>query len=1049
MLKIMKASAGSGKTFTLAKEYIRLLMNGGDPYAYRGILAVTFTNKATEEMKSRILQELDTLATNPSESHYIDDLTEGKKENVAKVQALARKSLCNILNDYGAFSVSTIDRFFQRTLKAFSREIGQFASYQVELDKDSLVKESVDRILDSLTEDRKDLLKWLSDSAMSQLEYGGSFTLDKNLYETASAMRSDEHREAVLQSGIDEEQMYSREYLENLKQRCAQVTKAFVSDSQKKADAVVKVLDVAGVDAGDFNRGFMKQIYNYLALIGKAATNVSKPTDAFMAKVDDQDKWFAKSKAGKLLPKVQDTLCGPLQDFADMFSLPYKVYKTAQMLSRQIYSLGLRSEINEAFKELTREKNVLSLDDSNTILKGIIDGSDAPFIYEKLGVRYLHFLLDEFQDTSSIQWENFSPLVRESLSAGNDNLVVGDVKQSIYRWRNSDWELLNSKISEQFEEAATETLDTNWRSLPSIVRFNNSFYPFASALVDNIAGTDDLKSIYADVEQKVGKKLGYDGEGMVDIVFLTPSKEENVQLNAVLSEVERLKQAEVSNSDIGILVRTNREGADIAAALLAKGIPVISDESLSVKSSPAIRRLTALLSGMSNPDDQINSYLANMLNVKPPKEYHSIMDLCEHFLRGLRDSSANGLAGELPYIQAFLDFVQEWTSVYGNSLSAFLEKWKESDPKISSPTQADAVRIMTIHKSKGLSFPHVIFPFSDSVEMYRAGEHWCAPKLEGTSLEGAAEGVYRVNLSGVSEETLFADDYLKERKMQMVDAMNMYYVATTRAEKSMTIISEINESKKEAMDNAADTGFSGVKVESMAEILYCYCKNAFGSTSTDALAGIIIRMKPNNEENEIRYRVGPESAVPAKSVRTSVIEMNTSNFESWATENKCAFSDEAKNFFTDEVAQCSNRVKGIVLHDILSMVKTPADLDKAVEFSCANGALPADEVENVKSFLSSRIDYAKGLGWFPESGADVFNETSVIGSDGEYYRPDRVISSPEGIVIVDYKFGSAESAHHGKYLKQIGDYAKIYKEMGYDNVTAYLWYVYQNKVVKL
>ncbi|MGN1233779.1 MAG: UvrD-helicase domain-containing protein, partial [Candidatus Cryptobacteroides sp.] len=438
MLKILKASAGSGKTFTLAGEYIRLLFAGEtggcdakagaagcDPYSYRHILAVTFTNKATDEMKSRILKELHILATEPEKSSYIAEIMEMRKDLIpVDIARMARRFLCNILNDYGAFSVSTIDSFFQRTLKAFSREIGQFSSYQVELDKASLVKESVDRILDALTEKDKNLLKWLSDSVMEQLNADGRFSIEDQLYEMANALHDEGHRTLAESLNLDDRKIYSRENLGKLRVGCRNVIDGFAGKVSAAATSVLDALDKAKVKPEDFNRKFLAKIRDYTDLSGR--TVIGAPTEAFLRSSADPEKWFAKSKAG-LRASVEGILEEPLGRFCDLFNNEYKTYKTALTLLGQIYSLGLAGELEDSFNELVKEKNVLSIDDSNTILRGIIDGSDAPFIYEKIGVRYDHFLLDEFQDTSGIQWENFRPLLAESLAGGNANLIVGDV----------------------------------------------------------------------------------------------------------------------------------------------------------------------------------------------------------------------------------------------------------------------------------------------------------------------------------------------------------------------------------------------------------------------------------------------------------------------------------------------------------------------------------------------------------------------------------------------------------------------------------------------
>lgn len=555
MIRIMKASAGSGKTFQLAKTYIRLLLASGDPYAYRHILAVTFTNKSTDDMKSRILKELHILAQKPRASAYYKDFT-GEFGSEERIRELSGKLLTNMLHDYSAFAVSTIDRFFQRTLKAFAREIGHFASYQVELDKKSLVHESVDRILDGLTEGDKDLLDWLTRSVMDQLEQGGRFSLESRLYEMADAFKSDRYRDIVREFRIDEKDSYSKENLLALRKCCRKIREDFRDDVKSAAREALDKLSEGGVDPADTNRKFLCKLAVYAGLGEKE--EIVPPTESWVGRAGDPAQWFPKAKAD-LLPRVSGTLKGPLDDFCALFGQPWRVYNTASVLIGQIYSLGISRELFREFDALTEEKNVLSLDDSNQILAGIIGNSDAPFVYEKLGVRFEHFLLDEFQDTSTVQWQNFYPLLKESDDNGQENLIVGDVKQSIYRWRGSDWELLDSKVKEAFGDADDGSpLADNWRSSRTVVQFNNGFFPFATGRLDRQLGTDLISRIYADVRQ-TPRKRKWD-PGHVKFTFCKPEE----QLDEVYASILAAREAGAAFSQIAVLVRYNDTGSAIA-----------------------------------------------------------------------------------------------------------------------------------------------------------------------------------------------------------------------------------------------------------------------------------------------------------------------------------------------------------------------------------------------------------------------------------------------------------------------------------------------------
>ena len=1016
MIRIMKASAGSGKTFQLAKTYIRLLLASGDPYAYRHILAVTFTNKSTDDMKSRILKELHILAREPRDSAYYKDFT-GEFGSEERIRELSGKLLTNMLHDYSAFAVSTIDRFFQRTLKAFAREIGHFASYQVELDKKSLVHESVDRILDGLTEGDKDLLDWLTRSVMDQLEQGGRFSLESRLYEMADAFKSDRYRDIVREFRIDEKDSYSKENLLALRKCCRKIREDFRDDVKSAAREALDKLSEGGVDPADTNRKFLCKLTVYAGLGEKE--EIVPPTESWVGRAGDPAQWFPKAKAD-LLPRVSGTLKGPLDDFCALFGQPWRVYNTASVLLGQIYSLGISRELFREFDALTEEKNVLSLDDSNQILAGIIGNSDAPFVYEKLGVRFEHFLLDEFQDTSTVQWQNFYPLLKESDDNGQENLIVGDVKQSIYRWRGSDWELLDSKVKEAFGDADDSSpLADNWRSSRTVVQFNNGFFPFVTGRLDRQLGTDLISRIYADVRQ-TPRKRKWD-PGHVEFTFCKPEE----QLDKVYASILAAREAGAGFSQIAVLVRYNDTGSAIAGFLVDKGIPVISDDSLQVKSSVTVRRLVSLLSHVENRNDKIAGYLADAIGLTAPESYHSLVDLAETLLRSLRETDRELFDGEVLFIQSFMDELQEWVSVHGNNLGAFLKAWNdiEKKPSISSPSGTDAVRIMTIHKAKGLEYPYVIIPFVERMKLFRPDTCWSRPAMAGTALDPVANGAYRVNMTRGTGDTLFAGDYEKERVLQYIDNVNTLYVALTRAEAVLHVISaEPSDKCKTACDDCDDR----FEFTNLSELLYWYV-NRFEFDPGEPVDFQFIEKRDAEERKDEEIPPTPlQSGYPSFPVNPDILGTL-----------RLKLSKESADIFFEDALDRSPRLKGVVLHAILSDTLVPEDLGKAVEKAVSQGYCEADQAERYRSFLAARIAAVRDRGWFPGDPSQVRNERTVIGTDGMEGRPDRVVVTPEGTLVIDFKFGEEESGH----LNQVRRYVRLYKEMGYGPVRGFLWYL--------
>ena len=928
-MKILKASAGSGKTYRLSKTYIELLLGSREPWPYRHILAVTFTNKATAEMKARILRDLSKLSgTDPR----------------------AERLLIDLLHDYGAFSVSTIDRFFQQALKAFSHEIGQYADYQVELDKESLIAETMDRILDSLTEDSTELLDWIQAALGDALDRGRRFRVDDGLQEIGKLLKNDEFRELSDRLGVDWREAFSKDRLRQIREEC---------------------------------RGLIRDFLSRAAELGVEAA------------------------PGELLKKPGKRALAASEELAALFDQPYRHYCTAFLLDGLLYQLGLAGEFFKEFDALSAEKNVLCLDESNVLLHQIIGGSDAPFVYEKLGVRYEHFLLDEFQDTSHIQWENFLPLLRESESRTGGNLIVGDVKQSIYRWRDSDWRLLGSEVLRAFPDADVESMQGNWRSARTVVAFNNRFFPWAAAQLG-------LQDIYADVEQTPMRPDPQ--EGQVRVSF------RDDQRDAILESVLDARSRGARWGDVAVLVRGKKEGAAIAAHLIANGVPVISDDSLLLKSSPVVRRLVSLLSCYENPDDGIGRFLADAMELSFPSEYHSLVDFCEELLRAMYEWDPASFEGQVLYIQAFMDDLQGWVQTNGNKLRYYLKHWEEKDIYIGSPENSASVRILTIHKAKGLQFPHVIFPFADKVDLYRHEVHWSGLETDGTPFSPALRGIYPVDLGSLAEAGLFDEAVRRERRNQQVDNINLFYVALTRAEKSLHVIARLPSKKcREAVaKKRAEYG-------NFSELLYCfldgqeeYCAGEpydFAQMEREAA-----------ERSELDFR---------------------GEYPSIALGKRLKPSQDATDFFGEDESTgtaASPRLRGIVLHDILSQVRTPDELDAAVDAAVRDGKLTASEAEAARSLLRAGI--AAHPEWFPAPGEEdvqVLNEQDIFCADGSVERPDRVVVRGWEVTIIDFKFGAEKEG----YRYQLRRYAKLYRELGYTVSGCWIWYVEKDEAVSV
>ena len=931
MINIFKASAGSGKTHTLSKTYLDLLLKADSKTAYRNILAVTFTNKATEEMKERILR----------------DLAEEGKTNPC-----AREILINLLHDYGSFSVSTIDKFFQQALRAFSRELGSSGNYQIELDKASLTKEAMDRVLDDLTEKDKDLLGWFTKQLETALDNGESFHLESSLYEMAEEF-----------GDVNEKFTYDKKKLTELKAKCKEIVDTFHKDVYENALCI---------DTATWGKTAAKGLAQYAGAQTKYKDSVKAANATTLAKLAET--------AG----------CEAMYALMNPQGRRWKEYRTARMVEKVIFTLGLAEEFYSKLAIIEEEKGVISLDESTNLLRDIIDGSDAPFIYEKLGVRFNHFLLDEFQDTSVVQWENFKPLLANSVSEGYSNIIVGDVKQSIYRWRNSDWNLLDKEIEENFKgKVKVITLKENWRSTQSIVNFNNGFFTFAA---NNLG----LSTIYADVKQEV--KVEDSQEGCVTVDFCED------ELEMIDGYIEQAVSAGAKMSDMAILLRTNSEGKKVAEHLLSKGYSVISDDSLDLKSSLIIRKIVSYLHSLCNNSDSLNTYLSESLEIDSEREYHSLIDLVDGVIKDLSETHPDEIKGQTLFIQSFMDDILEWTSIHGNDLRQYLKHWEESKIAISSPNDPNAIRITTVHKSKGLAFPIVIFPFAEKVGLFKEDTLWC--HLDSDAEMGESfDSIFPVVLGKSSGDSFFSESLKNEMEMQRIDNLNIFYVCLTRARKEMHIIAK--NPPKSLIDGKSSPN-------DLSQLLYLYCEQNgynFGSP----------------------YRWNETSKKEDSEIEEFDAEYETYGMNPEACSKRFVASSDAWDYFSEEGIGQSKRLRGIEQHALLSKIRTSDDAPEVLR-----------SIEpQTRELLLERISAHSE--WFsPE--LKTLNEVAIIDSFGNTNRPDRVLVDEEGrVTVIDFKFGEEDE----KYSGQVRRYMRLFREMGYGEVSGYIWYVPIDKIIRV
>lgn len=1039
MLEICKASAGSGKTYKLTGDYIVKLFRNGERDGYKHILAVTFTNKATDEMKQRILEKLYSLATTSERDTIFDNIMAvgelqwmGPDRREKYIRESAGKMLIEILNDYSQFNVSTIDKFFQQTMRSFARELGHFASYNVELDTDSVLSETLDLMMDSLSENQE-LLDWIIKMSVESIEGGEGWNPMPRLKNLGAQLFHEtlKLKQRALGAGIAD-----KDAIEKYRMKMGKVVHLFEQKSRRIGEEGCSIINDMGLSADSFAGGSRSPFKHFEKW---ADGEIKEPTATFAKLRGDVGKWYAKSAKDSLKNTIIGAYNAGLDnlvcDAVELYTTDFVGYNTAKVISHNLFTLGVLGDIYEVFQNYCREKNIVLLSETNDVLNRIIDGSDTPFVYEKMGVWLDHYLIDEFQDTSQMQWANILPLVRDSADKGLDNLIVGDVKQSIYRWRNSDWSLLNERIYKDFEgyDLKDGQLSTNRRSLEEVVNFNNSFFKQCAVILqseynvhvgekDNklITGIYDGDPASKDYfcQEVIESKME---EGHVKVSFVGEDGDRDwreVNLDRLVEDIRQLRENGWSYKDMAVLVRTNKEGSMVAESLLAAGYKIVSDDSLIISTSASVQKIVTALKYISAPEDPLVRFVFNGVEISTQEK--TLYNICEDIARQM---PAEDMV-EGAFIQAFMDSVLDYASVNGSDVEGFLKWWDDAGRKrsISAPEGDDAIRIITIHKAKGLGFEVVLVPFFDE-PLYDAKIEdrgkilWCTPKVapfDEIKLLPVASSSRLLN-------TMFADDYKEEVLYSYIDKINVAYVAFTRAKSELLLYPKLPDFKK---DGSYD-------VKSMADVLYFYC-----GEETEYEEGVWMTSPSYGNTAD------PTPSIPDSAGGSGPLPpYGTSIYHSIPVGERLQLTLRGGDFFSPE----SSRGRGVVMHDILAKIATEDDLDRAVDEAVSEGLLSSDEKIGIKSELHGRLDSVASRHWF-DGTYDFRNETDILLPNGDFRRPDRVMVCGDKAIVVDYKFGQLKRT---SYIRQVQQYMSYLTQMGYTSVEGYVWYLEDNEMVQV
>ncbi|PIF02183.1 MAG: hypothetical protein CR996_00980 [Draconibacterium sp.] len=1083
MLTIYKASAGSGKTFQLVAEYIQLLLL--NPDNYRHILAVTFTNKATNEMKNRILNQLHLLSGNHP-SAYLKVLLENENFTEEIVRKRARQVLKKILHDYNRFSISTIDAFTQRIIKSFNRELGISPDFTLELDTEMILAEATDHLLEKTTTDKK-LLKWLMDYSREQIEDNNSQHIERNIKSLGSELFKEKFQ--VVMVG-ENEKKFNREHLGELAKSLQKIRYSYESTLKNMGRQAMKIIADAGLYIDDFSR----KSSGIAGLLEKYANgNQTGVTATALAAIESPKKWYTQTSPKRFeIEKIATNKLIPLLQKIVVFIEENECrYLTALVLRKQWRTLGILTDLKEEIVKLLREKNILQISDANLILSKIIGQSDSPFIYEKTGSYFHHFMLDEFQDTSDLQWNNFKPLIFNALASGKKSLLVGDVKQSVYRWRNSNWQILAEGIKNDFrtDQLDVKFLQHNFRSDKNIIDFNNRFFQSLKSVFQNYQfktqeNSDELKSlfnrVYDSIEQVPGKK-NTGNNGFVNINFLPKNDFSIASSHQLIKQVKYLQDNGIKASETAILTRTNKEGKAIvehfmkAAAEVENmkyNLSVLSNESLFLHASQGVMFVIYALKHIINPENEVikmallnlwSNWLQPALNNSGAtiKEQHNtpafglesngekgltnksgqlfelmlapifkeagdiilLSSLDEMVMRLAKIFGLLKIKTELPYLQTLADKASELKFSLHNDISNFLFWWEEQgmNTSVTINEDADSIRLLTVHKAKGLEFKAVIIPFFDwktSVSGNFAPILWCTTDIEPFN----SFPLLPVKATSILEKTVFKNDYYNEVVNRYVDVFNLAYVAFTRA-KSVLIVN-----CPEAEEPARNTG-------SAKPMNYLLRKVLDEMSASDHFSACF-----NNEKTVFEY--GKMSAFKTLTEKQDSVLIES--YSSFGFHNRVKLRKRKDDFPMPATTARSQRDQGNILHEILSQVITLNDTENAVADAVAAGLITEKESPSIIVQLNKILGNKEVRHWF-NGTYKVLNERNLLKKE-VLVRPDRIMVSGENAIVVDYKTGELTP---GKYEKQVQKYAQLLQEAGYKNVEGYLWFTQLQKVQKV
>ena len=1122
-LDLYTASAGSGKTHTLTREYLRLALSTSDPNTFRHIQAVTFTNKATAEMKERIIQELYGLAKSPEDSPFFAELKQALHLDPEGLKQRAQGALRALLLDYTSFRVRTIDSFFQEVVRSFAYELGVTGGLRVQIESSALLHQAV---LEGLADQDgeqpdKQIRAWIEALAEDNLSSGKNYHIETSLETFAKQLEKEPVKLLRQSTGLP-----TKKSIANLQKELRKVIDSVHTEAKRLALGALTTLEATGIPPEDIKGGITKFPLGALKSCVKASGEIfegsskgfysERATLQKICQASDLEEqlglFLAKEKLERYRAQLEPHLASIIEHVRAFDKLCREkggIYVTALVIYEYLGRYGLLIDIDNKLQELKQEQGTMLLADAPSLISKLLKDAqtDTPFLYEKIGAKIRHHMIDEFQDTSRLQYDNFHPLLQEAMDSGNDSLIVGDAKQSIYRFRNSDSTLLTRVVPEDFAQSIKQTsLRHNWRSVPEIIKFNNQLYKQIIPLLNRLftkciealpnSTLDKAKETllstlrghlvaYEDVKQRVPQKKRK-SQGLVALHEYTEEKKngrkpqggeadeedkEKVSSNAfqqiplVLIDLQKRGYRPM---DIAILVRNKKAATDIAEILQnypkekyeGYSLSFISQEALLVSSAVSTRFIVAALAYISSNGAalqqalllELHSQLARTMGTEEPSstlDEETLRQLLTIGRRGLYEAAEEILHlfqpilpdQESAYVVHLLDMLYTWETEQSADIPSFLEYWADggAEERILTPTNEQACSLMTIHKSKGLGFPVVLLP-DLGWQLDASTNHenilWCSTEGKETDELPMQEiASLPLKYSRKLYYTLFAREYLEERMNYTFDALNLLYVATTRAKEELHIwLPTSTDGKKKEQNEPLSSIPKDIKALLMEE--------DDGKPLWQGLSAEVISEEKGASEEKY------PKLIQRQAIHTSLQEniLQVDSIISHPITDRIAILRKGLDYFSEE----QQLRYGHTMHLILAEIETTEDIEGALERAISQGLIAPDEEDDVRQSLLRVVSHSDCARWFDRSGV-VRNECSIIGGGLEgSRRPDRIVFyADEGadrdqtsVEIIDYKFGHFDK----RYYAQIQGYQALLQRMGYQDVKGWLCYIEKDKI---